>query len=380
MRRGVRLKGIIHRRNADGSLRVYYRAPSGTLTKLPALPENDPRFLAAYAEAVAEAPKRRPPSKAREGSLGALVQSFLASRVYREMKPGTQAYTRQHAAKIIGKPERTDVPVSGLRARHIRSDMEPLTRNAARTRLKVWRWLMRHARSLDWIEEDPTLGVDAPQIRTDGHHTWTAEERERFRETHEIGTDERMAFELLLWTGARRSDAVTLGRQMIGRDGWLAFTTLKTGEAVAVPVLCTLPDWAASLEPQRDMLAACIAAMPSRLTFISTGAGTPRSAKAFGAWFRTARAAAGLDPRCTAHGLRKARASELAELGATEHQIGAWIGDRSLGEVVRYTRKADRRRVLKGTDRSTEQKQNLGTSDHPRSKNSEKPNKLKAGN
>jgi hypothetical protein len=62
VRRGIRLKGLITRRNVDGSLRLYYRAPNGTLTKLPILPENHPRFLAAYADAVSDAPKleRRP--------------------------------------------------------------------------------------------------------------------------------------------------------------------------------------------------------------------------------------------------------------------------------------------------------------------------------
>ena len=236
--------------------------------------------------------------------------------------------------------------------------------------LKAWRWLMKHATAGNWIEEDPTLGVKPPKVASEGHHTWTHDEIERYREAHAIGADERMAFELMLWTGARRSDAVRLGRQMIGRDGWLAFTTVKTNQEVTVPVLCTLPDWAASLEPGRAHLGACIASMSDRLTFIATLSGKPRSAKAFGAWFRKATEAAGLDPRCTAHGLRKARATELAEIGATEHQIGAWIGDRSLSEVVRYTRKAQRRRVLEGT----EQKQKTGTSDGRRSKNSEKPN------
>jgi len=141
-----------------------------------------------------------------------------------------------------------------------------------------------------------------------------------------------------------------------------------------VPALCKLPEWAAPLKRQQAMLAACIEAMPNHLTFITTLQGTPRNVAAFGNWFAKAVAAAGLNPRCTAHGLRKARATELAEIGATEHQIGAWIGDRSLGEVVRYTRKANRRRALEGTMRGTEQKQKTGTSGDLRSKNREKAN------
>lgn len=54
--------------------------------------------------------------------------------------------------------------------------------------------------------------------------------------------------------------------------------------------------------------------------------------------------AAGL-PHCTAHGLRKAAASRLAELGAGESEIMAITGHTTSKEVVRYTRGA-RQKVL----------------------------------
>jgi integrase/recombinase XerD len=40
----------------------------------------------------------------------------------------------------------------------------------------------------------------------------------------------------------------------------------------------------------------------------------------------------------TAHGLRKAAATRLAESGATPHEIMAITGHRTLDEVERYTR------------------------------------------
>lgn len=361
MRRGIRLKGIIYRRNADGSLRIYERT---TMTRLPNLPENHPDFLAAYTAAKGQRPKRKPLDA--DGTLGALVTSYEASRAFRDLAIATRENRRRIAAKILdaGEGRGRGLAVKGLRQHHVANDIAPLTAHAAISRLKVWRALIKHARALGWVTEDPTLGIERPKVKTEGHHTWTADEIATFREGHPTGSDARLAFELIYWTGCRRSDAVTLGRQMIARDGWLSFKARKNGAEVAIPVLCPLPAWAAALEPDRTALTGCIEAMPARLTFIATLQGAPRSAKAFGSWFAAHCYAAKLPGRCTAHGLRKARAAQLAEIGATEHQIGAWIGDTSLSEIVRYTRKANRRRVLE----QGEQRTKTGTSANPRSK------------
>ncbi len=48
---------------------------------------------------------------------------------------------------------------------------------------------------------------------------------------------------------------------------------------------------------------------------------------------------------CSAHGLRKAAAVRLAELGASEHEIMAVTGHRTSKEVTRYTR-AVRQKIL----------------------------------
>ncbi len=40
----------------------------------------------------------------------------------------------------------------------------------------------------------------------------------------------------------------------------------------------------------------------------------------------------------------------LAEAGATAHQIAAWTGHESLSEVQRYSKAADRKRILSSTN------------------------------
>ena len=49
-----------------------------------------------------------------------------------------------------------------------------------------------------------------------------------------------------------------------------------------------------------------------------------------------------------AHGLRKTRATVLAEGGATASQIAAWTGQKTLAEVEHYTREYDRMKAVMG--------------------------------
>jgi len=80
------------------------------------------------------------------------------------------------------------------------------------------------------------------------------------------------------------------------------------------------------------------------LTFLVTEYGKPFSPAGFGNWFREQCDGAGLS-KLSAHGLRKAGATRLAEAGATDHEIMAWGGWTSVKEVQRYTKAANRKRL-----------------------------------
>src|SRR5262249_9210109 len=104
-----------------------------------------------------------------------------------------------------------------------------------------------------------------------------------------------------------------------------------------------------------DFLAA-LAAMPSSnvvhlspaTTFLATSFGQSfKTAASFGNWFRQQCHEAGLPKGLSAHGLRKATARRLADLGCTAHQIAAVTGHASLAEVQRYTKAADRKRLAR---------------------------------
>jgi integrase len=62
--------------------------------------------------------------------------------------------------------------------------------------------------------------------------------------------------------------------------------------------------------------------------------------RGFGNWFREMCDQAGLR-EFSAHGLRKAACTRLAQAGCTAREIAAISGHRSLSEVARYTRAAD---------------------------------------
>jgi len=122
--------------------------------------------------------------------------------------------------------------------------------------------------------------------------------------SHPIGCKARLAMGLMLYTGQRRGDAVLLGPHHLAK-GWLVFTQQKNRKRK--PIKMEIP-----LRPElQDILAA---SPTGKTTFLVTEFGKPFSANGFGNWFRKQCDHAGL-PHCTAHGLRKAAAARLAELG-----------------------------------------------------------------
>ena len=78
-------------------------------------------------------------------------------------------------------------------------------------------------------------------------------------------------------------------------------------------------------------MVACLA--DSRhMVFLSTRTGTAQSHKALSGWFAEAAREAGLRG-LTAHGLRKYRMNQLAELGVPVFAMQSWVGHVTLSEV-----------------------------------------------
>lgn len=205
------------------------------------------------------------------------------------------------------------------------------TPHSANNFLKAMRGLFAWALEHEHVATDPTRTVSMLRGPNDqvGFHTWTEAELARFEAKWSVGTRERLAFDLMLYTGLRRGDAVRLGRQHI-RNGVLTLRTEKTGEEVVLPIL---PLLAHSIEATRT----------GDLTMLVNERGLPWVKESFGNWFGEVCRRA--DCPGSAHGLRKSGATRAAENGATERQLMALFGWKDGKMAGHYTRAADKKRL-----------------------------------
>src|SRR6185312_14081659 len=71
--------------------------------------------------------------------------------------------------------------------------------------------------------------------RSGTHHTWTEEQIEQFERAWPIGTKERTAFALHLWTAQRSQDVRRMSWAAVSNDV-IRVIQGKTGEKLAIPV------------------------------------------------------------------------------------------------------------------------------------------------
>jgi integrase len=318
-----------------GNIRLYVRVPGKPKVRLRETTIGTPEFWAAYHAALQATPAPKPqPKRATPGSFRALCLEYFKAAEYTRLSERTR-YVRKRVLDKIAETD-GDKPYRFMEARHVRKrrDAAADRPEAANEMVKTLRQLFAWAIEAEHAKVNPAR--DVPYIRTgsEGFHTWTVEEVEKYREFHAIGTKARLAMDLMLFTGTRKSDAIRLGPQMM-RDGWIRWTEVKgRSKLVKNRELPILPELAASIAATK-----C-----GHLNFLVTEFGKPYTAGGFGNWFRRRCDDAGL-PHCTAHGLRKAGATIAADNGATEHQLMAIYGWESPKQAAHYTKKANRKRL-----------------------------------
>jgi integrase len=66
------------------------------------------------------------------------------------------------------------------------------------------------------LKVDPTQGIPNIKLpKAKGHHAWTDEEIDQYRDHHPLGTQQRLVFEFALETASRRGEVVRLGPQHV---------------------------------------------------------------------------------------------------------------------------------------------------------------------
>ena len=320
---------LYRERNRHGTAVFYVRVGKGPRIRIRG-DFGSEQFAANYRDAIlGQAPQRGP--VAGNGTLGWLIACYQGSSAWERLSAVTRRQRGNIYANVIDRAGQAHL--SEITQRTIQQAVEARAKTpfSANNFLKAMRGLFQWAKKAQHIEIDPTEGVRGFPNKTEGFHAWTEEEITKFELRWPIGTRERLALAVLLYTGLRRGDASDLGRQHI-RDGVITFRTAKTGQQVTIPLLQELGE-------------IINATKTGDLAFIATKGGRPMTPGSFGFWFHEACKAAGVPG--SAHGLRKAGATRAANNGATVAQLNAiygWTGEKM---AVLYTRSADRVRLAR---------------------------------
>lgn len=306
-----------------GKQRVRIRAEYGT-----------PEFWQTYTsllEGKTYVVKKEPTS----GTLSWLVSRYKESGHFASLRPSTRRM-RDNILKGVCKTS-GDVQFIRITKKQIQLGMDrrSATPHAANNFLKVMSSLFKWAVANEMMPINPCATVERRKDKIRGHHTWSLEEVAQFRDFHKVGTKARLAIDLLLFTGLRRSDIVIVGRQHV-KGSTISIRTEKSEVWVYVPIF---PELKQSIDQTQT----------GDLAFLTSGTGKPFGSPAsFGNWFRKRRVESGLHDDCTPHGLRKAGATIAANNGASPHELMAMYGWKRLTEAEVYTREADKVRLARG--------------------------------
>jgi integrase len=334
----IRLRYIAEDVDRHGNVRTYFRRKGHPKIRLPGVAGSD-EFMAAYKAALAgmrtlAAPKHDRRERAAKGSFRWLCESYFGSAGFKQLDARTQRIRRRLLDKMSeihgNKPASRIEPVHIRRLRDEMADRP----EAANSFLKTLRQLFAYSTSYGLMHYNPARDIPYISARGDGFHAWTEAEIAQFERTHPISSPARLAMALMLYTGQRRSDAIRLGRQHV-REGRLEFTQHKN--RARSPIALSI-----RIHPKLHEIIEANA--KGTLQFIVTEWGKPFSDAGFGNRFRKWCDEAGL-PNCTAHGLRKAATTRLAEAGCSEQEIMSITGHRTSKEVSRYARSVNRTRL-----------------------------------
>jgi integrase len=326
----LKLKYVNEYRDRTGKLRRYFRRGS-TRGLLPGDIGSD-GFMAAYQGYLSGGSKPVPPPRNGEGSFGRLITDYYASRPFQNLKPSSRQiyrYVLEPLAKAHG--HRSVALMTHKHASKLIQDIGEKKPGMANLTKSVLQKMMKYAVKAEWRDDNPFIGIEPFKRGT--HHTWTEGELKAFETRWSLGTRQRLAYALLLYTAQRVGDVAKMTRADISSEG-LHVIQQKTGAELYLPVM---------LELTRAMKA-----YPAKgMTLIGDENGKPITRAGLSHMMREAIKDAGLPAKCVSHGLRKAAMRRLAEAGKTEKQIMAVSGHKTMKEVARYTEAADQKRLAK---------------------------------
>lgn len=329
----IKLKHLERFVDRHGKVRFYFRRGKGPRTPIPGVPASR-EFMAAYDAALAKPlPKPAPRFRGAEGTFDRLVQEYFTSSDYMRLTVQSQMKYRSIIERFVEQENIGHRKVSEMTRLHIQKILAKRapTPAAANDVLKKLRILLHFAIDNGWRKDDPTLRIK--KFAGGEFHSWTDEEIEAYERKWPVGTKERTAFSVLLFTGQRASDVAKMAWSDVSADGiWVV--QRKTKAKLLVPI-----------HPELQTI---LEAWPGRQgTILQTAFNKPFSPKGMSNFMAERIDQASLPARCVTHGLRKAAARRLAEAGCSANEIAAITGHVSLEEVARYTRAAEQKSLAR---------------------------------
>lgn len=338
------LKFVKRYKDRHGRVRHYYRRPGHESVTLPGDPGST-EFMAAY-QAAHDAVREKGAERTKPGTVNELIVSFYKSNTWRELDPLTHKTYRSILDRF--RKSYGHLTAKGLKVRHAFQivDRGADTPGATRNLVKRLRTVWKHGLARELVTENPWAIVELPKAGA-GFRPWTDEDIAKFEARWPLGTKERLAMALLLYTLVRRSDVVLLGPQHRKMISLLIEGQRQTVDALRlVQTKGSRKKGAQVVElviPIHPELKTVLDAQPAKnLAYLMTEWGKPFSAAGFTDWFGERAQMAGLPEGSTPHGLRKAGSRRLAEAGCTPHEIQGVSGHQTLAEVERYTRSVRR--------------------------------------
>lgn len=333
----VKLKYVDRFKDRHGRLRFYFRKGKGQRVPLPGKP-GSAAFMMAYQKALEDTPlPKEELSRGAPGTFDRLVQEYFASADFLRLADSSRMAYRRVIERFLREEKIGHRLVSQMTRQHVQGMFAKRaeTPGAANDLLKKIKILVHFAIDNGWRKDDPTLRIK--KFAAGEFHTWTDDEIAVYERRWPVGTRERTAFALLLYTGQRASDV----KSMLWKDVENAAIRVVQGKT-----------WAKLSLPLHSELARILEAWPkTNVVMLTRSFGKAFTSKGFSNFMAARIADAGLPERCVTHGLRKAAARRLAEAGCSANEIAAVTGHATLEEVARYTKAAEQKRLAQSAIR-----------------------------
>jgi integrase len=288
---GIRLyRYLIEDVDRHGNVRIYFRKrgqPKIRLRELPGTGSFDAEYQGAFRGEVKPPPADRH-TPAMPGTMRWLCEQYFAAAKFQSLAASTRKVRRGILEEICQRAG--NFRYAMMETPHVAKlrDEKAAFPDAANNRVKALRQLFAWAMSPEYGYAKKNPARDVAKLRSlnpDGIRAWSEADAGHYEARHPVGTKARLAFDLLLYTGVRRSDVVRLGPQMERRfvetqpEGdtvelqKLVFTETKGGSRIVkTHELPILPPLRHSID----------AAPTGHLIYLVTAFGKPHSVKAFG--------------------------------------------------------------------------------------------------